>query len=226
MPVSTLPAAAIFDMDGVLVDSNPFHLRKWEELLNERKIPYDLAQLPQQILGKRNDDAFRLFFGQEMTKEQRQQLGEELEAQFRKSFGPHVQPLPGSRTLLTEIQAAGIPMAVASSAMRPNIEFVIDMLGFRPFFRILMSGDDVRAPKPDPEIYLKTATELGVAPAASVAFEDSFPGVQAAKAAGMKCVAIASTFPIDGLRDQTPADLVVSSFTELSLARLQRLFAV
>jgi beta-phosphoglucomutase len=226
MPVSTLPAAAIFDMDGVLVDSNPFHLRKWEALLKERKIPYDLAQLPQQILGKRNDDAFRLFFGQELTKEQRQQLGEELEAQFRKSFGPHVQPLPGLRTLLAEIQAAGIPMAVASSAMRPNIEFVIDMLGFRPFFRILMSGDDVRAPKPDPEIYLKTAKEMGVAPAASVAFEDSFPGVQAAKAAGMKCVAIASTFPIDGLRDQTPADLVVSSFTELSLARLQKLFAV
>lgn len=222
MLISTLPAAAIFDMDGVLVDSNPFHLRKWQDLLNERHIPYDPDTLPEQILGKRNDDAFHFFFGPELTRAQIRQLSEQLEERFRAAFGPHAKPLPGLERLINELDAAGIPMAVASSAMRPNIEFVVDALGFRRFFRVMASGDDVQLPKPDPEIYLKTARALGIDPAACVAFEDSFPGVAAVKAAGMKCVAIASTFPIEELRAH--AGLAVPSFNHLSLPKLQRLF--
>jgi beta-phosphoglucomutase len=223
MLVSTMPAAAIFDMDGVLVDSNPFHLRKWMDLLHENNIPYNPDELPEQILGKRNDDAFRLFFGPELTREERRRLSEKLEQQFRAAFGPHAKPLPGLLSLMRQLEEAGIPMAVASSAMRPNVEFVVDALAFRPFFRTLISGDDVRFPKPHPEIYLKTAEELGVHPAACVAFEDSFPGIGAVKAAGMKCVAIASTFPIEDLR--ACADLAVRSFEDLSIEKLQQLFA-
>jgi beta-phosphoglucomutase len=222
MLVSTMPAAAIFDMDGVLVDSNPFHLRKWMDLLRENNIPYDPDELPEQILGKRNDDAFRLFFGPELTRTERQRLSEKLEERFRAAFGPYAKPLPGLEALIRQLQATGIPMAVASSAMRPNIEFVVDALAFRPFFRSIISGDDVRFPKPHPEIYLKTAKELGVHPAACVAFEDSFPGIGAVKAAGMKCVAIASTFPIEDLR--ACADLAVPSFEDLSIETLQQLF--
>jgi beta-phosphoglucomutase len=221
--VSTLPAAAIFDMDGVLVDSNPFHLQKWMDLLEENHIPYSAKALPEQILGKRNDDAFRLFFGPQLTRQEMRHLGEQLEERFRAAFGPHAKPLPGLVPLMRQLEAAGVPMAVASSAMRPNIEFVVDALAFRPFFRALVSGDDVRFPKPHPEIYLKTAEKLGVDPKACVAFEDSFPGVEAVKAAGMKCVAIASTFPLEGLRAR--ADLAVPSFEDLSLRKLQQLFA-
>jgi beta-phosphoglucomutase len=221
--VSTMPAAAIFDMDGVLVDSNPFHLRKWMDLLRESKIPYDPGELPEQILGKRNDDAFRLFFGPQLTPAERRRLSEQLEERFRAAFGPHAKPLPGLESLMRQLEAVGIPMAVASSAMRPNVEFVVDALGFRPFFRALISGDDVRFPKPHPEIYLKTAQQLGVQPAACVAFEDSFPGIGAVKAAGMKCVAIASTFPLEDLR--ACADLAVPSFEDLSIERLQHLFS-
>jgi beta-phosphoglucomutase len=222
MLASTLPAAAIFDMDGVLVDSNPFHLRKWMDLLRENNIPYDPEELPQQILGKRNDDAFRLFFGPQLTWTERQRLSQKLEERFRAAFGPYAKPLPGLEALIRQLQGAGIPMAVASSAMRPNVEFVVDALAFRTFFRVLISGDDVRFPKPHPEIYLKTAEELGVQPAACVAFEDSFPGIGAVKAAGMKCVAIGSTFPIEDLR--ACADLAVHTFEDLSMEKLQQLF--
>ncbi|MGH9446611.1 MAG: HAD family hydrolase [Terriglobia bacterium] len=222
--LASLPAAAIFDMDGVLVDSNPFHLRKWAELLRDRNIPYDAADLPLQILGKRNDHAFRLFFGADMSQEKMRRLGEELEEHFRRAFRPHARPLPGLEALLRRLRGAGIPMAVASSAMRSNVEFIVDALQFRPFFRSVISGDDVRSPKPDPEIYLKSAEALGVKPEACVAFEDSFVGIEAVKAARMKCVAIASTFPIDGLRSQTSADLAVTDFTELSLEVLRQLF--
>ncbi len=221
-PNSSFPKAAIFDMDGVLVDSNPFHLQKWVELLDRHGIAYERDELPRLLLGKRNDTAFRHFFGPSLNKEASRRLSEELEERFRSSFGPHAKPLPGLSALVAECHAAGIPMAVASSAMAKNVEFIVEKLGLDRYFRCLVSGDEVTRPKPDPEIYLTTARKLGLEPAACVAFEDSFVGVESAKRAGMKCVAIASTFPLEEL--ESPADLAVPSFEGLTLARLRRLF--
>jgi beta-phosphoglucomutase-like phosphatase (HAD superfamily) len=87
-----------------------------------------------------------------------------------------------------------------------------------------VTGDEVSRPKPDPEIYLKAARKLDCEPAASVAFEDSFVGIEAAKRAGMKCVAIASTFPFEELEKHTRADLTVAGFEEVNLERLGVLF--
>jgi len=218
------PAAVIFDMDGVLVDSNPFHLQKWVDLLTKHHIPFKPEELPGQVLGHRNDTAFRYFFGPNLNAAQRHELSEELEATFRRVFKPHVKPLPGLRKLIEECYGAGVPMAVASSAMRKNVEFVVDGLGFRRYFRCLVTGDEVTRPKPDPEIYLRTARTLGADPAACAAFEDSFVGIEAAKRAGMKCVAIASTFPAEALREQTHADLIIPGFEGMTLPSVQRLF--
>lgn len=221
---NVLPAAAIFDMDGVLIDSNPYHLQKWVNLLTEHKVAFNPVDLPKQIFGHRNDTAFRFFFGDQLTKAQRRQLSEELEERFRKVFRPHAKPLPGLAELIAECHEVGIPMAVASSAMSKNVEFIVDALGFRRYFAYLVTGDEVTHPKPDPEIYLKAAQHLGLEPARCVAFEDSFVGVESAKRAGMKCVGIASTFPVDELRAHTQADLAVGGFEELNLARLRQLF--
>jgi len=217
-----LPAAVIFDMDGVLVNSNPFHLAKWVDFLNHHQIGYQEEELPELILGKRNDTAFRHFFGPDITKEESKNLSEELEAAFRKAFKPHAKPLPGLDALIKECHAAGIPMAVASSAMRKNIDFVVDALGYRSYFRSIVSGDEVTHAKPDPEIYLKAAGHLGVAPPDAVAFEDSYVGIGAVKNAGIKCVAIASTFPIERLVPL--ADLAVPSFEYINLEKLRTLF--
>ena len=221
----SLPAAAIFDMDGVLVDSNPYHLQKWIDLLNDHHIPYDESALPKQILGSRNDTAFRLFFGSQLSKEEMRKLSEELEAKFRRVFGPHAKPLPGLQSLIEDCHAQGVLMAVASSAMTKNVEFIVAALRLRPYLGAIVTGDEVSHPKPDPEIYLKAAQKLGLAPSACVAFEDSFVGVEAAKRAGMKCVGVASTFPAQELRAQTRADLVIPSFEELNLNGLRRLFS-
>ncbi len=217
------PAAAIFDMDGVLIDSNPFHLQKWADFLRLHQITFNEAELPNRILGQRNDTLIRHFFGPEVTPEESRRLSEEVEAMFREAFRPHAKPLPGLDRLIREMHAAGIPMAVASSAICKNIEFALEALGYRKYFRPIVSGDEVQRPKPDPEIYLKAAAKLGVEPADSVAFEDSFPGIEAVVRAGMKCVAIGSTFPMEELR-ATRAHLVVKGFETLSLARLRKLF--
>jgi HAD superfamily hydrolase (TIGR01509 family) len=217
---SSLPAGVIFDMDGVLIDSNPFHVKKWVEMLEEHGVPYDRRDLSTQVIGQRNDTAFRYFFGPQLSQADIERLSEELEARFRAAF--HPVPLPGLEALIGACHAAGVPMAVASSAMARNIEFVVDRLGLRRYFRYLVSGDEVSRPKPDPEVYLKTARKMALDPARCVAFEDSFVGLASVRGAGMKCVAIASTFPIEELKGL--ADLAVGSFEELSLERLQQLF--
>jgi HAD superfamily hydrolase (TIGR01509 family) len=219
-----MPAALIFDMDGVLVDSNPFHLEKWAALLTERRVEFDRAKLPEQILGQRNDTALRFFFGKQLSTEDRRRLIEELEQRFRRAFRSHARPLPGLEALIQEGHRSGIPMAVASSAMAKNVEFVVEALGFRRYFKALVNGDEVSKPKPDPEIYLRAARLLGADPLFSVAFEDSFVGIEAAKQAGMKCVGIASSFSAAELSSRTQADLVVRSFTELTLPDLGELF--
>lgn len=225
MTSNSLPAAAIFDMDGVLVNSNPYHVEKWIEYLKEKGVSFVEEEVPRKILGMHNDDAFRAYFGGLMSRDEMREEGEALEARFRKVFRPHAQPMPGVVSLLNELRSASIPMAVASSGIRSNVEFVVEVLGIRPFFQFLITGDDVRAHKPDPEIYLAAAAKLGVAPGQCVAFEDSFAGIGAVKNAGMKCVAIASTFPSEDLESKTRADRVVKGFDELSLDAIRGLFA-
>ena len=217
-----LPAAVIFDMDGVLVNSNPYHLAKWVDFLNHHRISFREEELPELILGKRNDTAFRHFLGPDLTPQESKRLSEEIEATFRKVFKPHARPLPGLDALIKECHAAGVPMAVASSAVRTNIEFVVDALGYRPYFRTMVSGDEVTHAKPDPEIYLKAAGHLGIDPSDAVAFEDSYVGIGAVKNAGMKCVAIASTFPRERLVPL--ADLVIPTFEDINLEKIRALF--
>jgi beta-phosphoglucomutase-like phosphatase (HAD superfamily) len=108
--------------------------------------------------------------------------------------------------------------------MAKNVEFVVGALGFSAYFRCLVSGDEVQHAKPHPEIYLRTAQKLGLPPAACVAFEDSFVGIEAVKDAEMKCVAIATTFPEAELRAHGRADLIVPGFQHLDLEALRRLF--
>jgi beta-phosphoglucomutase len=218
------PDALIFDMDGVLVDSNPFHIANWAGYLGDHAIPFDPQELPRQILGQRNAVAVRSFFGPSLTPEQIDRMGEEIEAGFRRIFRPHAKAPPGLMTLMEECRQAALPMAVASSAMRKNVDLVVEALALESYLQVVIDGDQVSRPKPDPEIYLLAARRLGVDPSRTLAFEDSFVGIGAVHTAGMKCVAIASSFPPEQLRDETEADWVARSFEEVSLDRLRRLF--
>lgn len=223
-PNPLLPAAIIFDMDGVLVDSNPVHLRKWMDFFEAHGIPYDENELPNIVLGPSNEVIIRRHFGEEITPEQLAELGAELEADFRKEIGAHARPFPGVRHFIEECHAQGIAMAVASAGIARNVNFLVSAMGLGEYFREVLPVESISHPKPHPEIYLKTAGKLGVDPTACAVFEDSFVGIEAAKRAGMKCVAIASTFPAEVLRRETHADLIVPSFEAVSLQTLHDLF--
>jgi beta-phosphoglucomutase family hydrolase len=219
-----LPAAVIFDMDGVLVDTNSFHVRKWEALLAEYGLAFDRKALPKQVLGPGNDFILRHFFGEGLTVDDRRRLSEEVEARFRRAFAPHAKPLPGVESLISECHDHGVLVALASAAMSKNVIFILDALKLRPFFHVILTGDEITQSKPHPEIFTKTAQKLGLLPADCVAIEDSFVGIEAAKRAGMKCVAVASTFPAAELAARTQADLVINTLKALNLRKLRQLF--
>ena len=120
-----LPTAVIFDMDGVLVDSSPFHLRKWMDLLQARGIPFDEQELRLIVLGPANDVIFRHFLGDHLTREQVSELSEELDANFRREIGPHPPAIAGVRCFIEECHARGIAMAVASAAIASNVKFLV-----------------------------------------------------------------------------------------------------
>jgi HAD superfamily hydrolase (TIGR01509 family) len=211
-------------MDGVLVDSSPFHLRKWMNFLRAHRIPFNEQELRGIVLGPANDAIFRRFLGDHLTREKLSELSEELDATFRRAIGPTPPALPGVRRFIEECHAAKIPMAVASAAIASNLKFLVGALGLEKYFRQVLAVDSTSNPKPHPDIYLKSAEKLGADPRTCAVFEDSFVGIEAAKSAGMMCVAIASTFSAEALRE-TSADLIVPNFEMITLDTVRRLFS-
>jgi beta-phosphoglucomutase len=184
--------ALIFDMDGVIVDSNPWHRTAWEEY--NRGLGLEMtAEMQQRMYGKRNDELIREFFGGHLDDAEVFAHGAAKERLYREMMKPHLMDslVPGIRGFLDRHR--DLALAVATNAEPPNVNFVLDETGLRSFFRVVVNGHEVSRPKPHPEIYLRVADTLGVAPADCVVFEDSHTGVESALAAGMHVVGISTT---------------------------------
>jgi beta-phosphoglucomutase len=182
--------ALIFDMDGVIVDSMPFHTQAWEQYLGG--LGYDAAGLNSRMHGKHNDALLREFLGPAIPDSEIQRMGAEKEALYRELISPQLMHslIPGVGAFLR--QHAAVPKAVASNAEAANVDFVLDHANLRPHFRVAMNGQQVRFGKPHPEIYEKTAVLLQVPAEKCIVFEDSQTGIDAAIGAGMTVVAINS----------------------------------
>jgi beta-phosphoglucomutase family hydrolase len=181
----------IFDMDGVLVDSNPVHRLAWESY-NRRFGLETTEAMHESMYGKRNDEIVRNFFG-ELPAAEVTLRGAEKEKLYREMIAGRTENflVPGLRNFLEKYY--GTPMAVASNAEPENLSFVLDSSGLRGYFRVILDGHQVINPKPHPEIYLRAAAELGIEPRRCLVFEDSHSGVEAARAAGMKVIGISTT---------------------------------
>ncbi|MGQ9918722.1 MAG: HAD family hydrolase [Bryobacteraceae bacterium] len=204
--------ALLFDMDGVLVESTGVHTAAWEAYLARHGIPS--AGVMEKMLGKRNDQIVRVLWGPMITEEEVFRHGAEKERLYREMMAPvferHV--VPGVVGFLRAVREQGVPCALATNAEPANVDFVLDRLGLRECFNVIVDGHQVRRPKPDPEVYLTAAARLGVAPHNCVIFEDSPGGLQAARASGGRVVAVLTT-----LREAPEADLAVRNFLDPSL---------
>lgn len=214
------PLAVLWDMDGVLVDSAPYHYRAWRETLATVGVDLDEASF-RRTFGQRNDAILADLLGPDVSEEQVISLGTVKERRYRALvMQAGIAPLAGAVEWLRRLHARGIPQAVVSSAPRANITAVLEALGVADLFQALVSGEDVRQGKPHPESFLLAARRLGVPPERCQVVEDAPAGVEAARRAGMACLALTSSHPPEDLR---AADWVVESLAGLPEDAFERL---
>lgn len=209
--------AIIWDVDGTLVDTAEQHFRAWARLAAEIHKPFTRADFAA-TFGMRNPEIIRKLFFPDADDGWCQELGRRKEDLYRASVRDEgTQLLPGAGRLLAAFAAAGWPQAVGSSAPPGNLDLLLGLTDTRRYFAAVVTGDDVTRGKPHPEVFLTAAEKLGAEPARCVVFEDAVAGVEAARAGGMRCVAV--TFvghhPADKLR-AAGADVVVSSLDEVT----------
>lgn len=210
--------AIIWDLDGVILDSAEEHREAWQRLAREEGVPMSNADF-WATFGKRNDDIFAMLWGN-ISREKARELANRKEAYFRELIRHTAVPLPGAMELMKGLHEADYAQALASSTPTENIELIGDVLGFKQYLTVLVSGETVAHGKPAPDIFLKAALELGIEPSRSLVIEDAVAGVQAAHAAGMRCIAVAGNRDLPGLRE---AELMVTSLTEVSVETIRHL---
>lgn len=210
---------AIFDWDGVLVDSSAHHERSWELLAAETgyRLPPDHFR---RGFGMKNEQIISELLGWSRDPAEIRRLSLRKEELFRESVrSGGIAPLPGVREWLERLDRAGIPRIIASSTHRENIETILRLTGMDGFQGII-SAEDVERGKPAPDVFLLAAARLGLPPTRCVVFEDAPVGLAAARAAGMRVVAVTTTNPADTLK---AADLIVPRLDALSIEQISRL---
>ncbi len=212
---------AIFDWDGVVVDSAAQHERSWEMLAEKEGKPLPEDHFVKGF-GKINKWIIPNLLGWTDDPSEVDRLDRRKEELFREIIRETgLVELPGARDLLLALKAAGIPAIVGSSTPRKNLEVAIEVLGLDGLFQELVSSNDVTKGKPDPEVFLKAAGKLRKAPGECIVFEDSLHGIQAGLDGGMKVVAVATTHPEPEL---SHAHKVVHRLTDLDIDSLRKLF--
>uniref|UniRef100_UPI0040565E7E HAD family hydrolase n=1 Tax=Alistipes sp. TaxID=1872444 RepID=UPI0040565E7E len=212
----------LFDMDGVLVNNLEVHRAAFAEFFRRYGVERSFDELSR-VFGKGNDDIMGELMPREIVERVGiRELGQEKEAIYREIYAPTITPQPGLVEFLAESERCGLRCAVGSSGYRANVDFVLDRCNIRRYFEAAVAGDEVTRCKPDPEIYLTAAAKLGLSPEECVVFEDAEAGIESAKCAGIKVVALATTFSREFL-ENTDADLIINDFRDLNVDILRRL---
>ena len=211
--------AIIWDMDGVLVDTGEYHYDSWKITFDEINIPFSEEQF-RATFGMNNAGILEIICGKKLPPNLEQALGERKESVFRENIKGKAKLLPGIEKALKNFSEWDLKQVIASSAPPKNIEVLVKELKIGKYFDALVSGWDIPG-KPDPGVFLKAAQQVGVSPGKCVVIEDAVAGVQGAKNAGMKCIAVTTTNTVEAL---TKADLIYDSLEDFEQRSLLALF--
>jgi len=206
----------LWDMDGVIADSYPFHFTAWQETFAKRRIKLTKEEFTK-LFGTRNDFIVGSVMGSEFPQGEVKIMVQEKEENFRRKATKNIKPFPGAVRLLHAIKKGNFKLGLVSSAPKKNIDLVLGEFDLEQIFDCIVFGQEVSESKPSPEIYLVAAERLEVTPDDCVVIEDSPLGIQAAKTAGMKCLAITNTHPQEKLEQ---ADKIVDSLEDVDLITL------
>lgn len=222
----------VFDCDGVIADNEPVHLRCFQKVLGEEGIPLTEKEYYDVYLGMDDKGCFSAVLtahGQPVTPSRINDLVERKARYYEETIKRELVLFPGVTSLVKQA-SHHYRLAVASGALRHEIELILKAAGIREAFKVIVSAEDVSAGKPDPEGFQKALSRINTAspipdpaitPSECLVIEDSIAGIEAAKAAGMRCLAVTHSYSRDALRQ---ADLIVSSLEGLKLEALGRLF--
>ena len=215
--------AAIWDMDGTLVDTAEQHFRAWVEACREKGRDFTRADFAA-TFGRRNPEILAYLFGDRLGKGEAEAFADRKEELYREAARRGVELLPGVAALMEGLHQIGYKQAIGSSAPRANLELILELTGIDRYLGAVVSSEDTTRGKPDPQVFLVAAKRLGVEPANAVVFEDAVAGIQAARAAGMRCVAVSFVghHSSEKLRE-AGADIVVGSLEEMGAPDVVRL---
>jgi HAD superfamily hydrolase (TIGR01509 family) len=210
------PFAIIFDMDGVIIDSNPYHKISLQQFCEKYGFHLSDEELISRIYGRTNKEWIPNLFGL-LSKENLHKYEEEKEGLFRELFKHDIKALKGLPEFLAQCKLQKVPMAIGTSAPRSNVDFMLEHTGLGEYFPIILDETDVEHGKPNPEIYLKVAARLKFDPGQCIVFEDSLSGVEAAQRAGTKVVGVATTHSLEEL---SHTDFAIKDFENLDVVFL------
>ena len=194
--------AVIFDLDGTLLDNNSFHRKTWEAYLKNMGKQISEEEFNTHLNGRTNKDAVEYIYGRKMSKEESTKYTLEKEALYREIYLPFIKPISGLIEFLDYLHKKNIPMAIATSGIQPNIDFMFEHVPIKKYFKTIVNSLHIKKGEPDPEIYIKAASLLGVDPKKCLVFEDAVVGIKSAKAAGMKVIALSTTQSKKELADE------------------------
>ena len=220
--------AVIFDFNGIIVDDEPIHFELFQRVLNEEGINLNEQDYYDRYLGFDDRGAFSTAYrehGRGLSQSKLAQLIERKAAYYREDIKSKMRVFPGVQTLIPEL-AKELPLAIASGALRNEIEIILSGIGLFAHFRAIVSAEDVTRGKPEPEIFLKALAQLNVAfshdppivPAECLVIEDSKEGIRGARRAGMKCLAVTNSHPAELLDE---ADSIVDSLEGIGQRQLE-----
>ncbi|GAA0880777.1 HAD family hydrolase [Algoriphagus jejuensis] len=215
-----MPHAVIFDMDGVICHTNPFHSKAFKQFFEKRELFPTEEDFALHMYGKNNGYILSHFLGRKIEGQELLDLEDEKESLFREIYQSQVDPIFGFMPFFQALRKSGFKTAVATSAPFANLELIAGKLDLFPHLESALASEHVSKHKPDPEVYLKTAQNLSLEPSQCVVFEDSFSGVSAAKNAGMKVVGVLSSHT----KEELPVcDHYIKNYEGLEVDRIHAL---
>ena len=215
---------ALFDWDGVIIDSHNQHEKSWSKLAEEENevLPDNFFKM---TFGMRNENIIPNFFGNWIdvtNQEEVTRLADRKEEIYREIIiSDGIEPLPGVRNLLQSLKSEEIACSIASSTPIANIETVMGMIELSDYFDAITAAEDVSNGKPNPEVFLKAAEKIKVDPKNCVVFEDAHVGIEAGLAANMQVIAVATTHPVDSLGN---AHMVTENLKNIDAEKIMELF--
>lgn len=194
MPLRFSPRAVIFDIDGTIVDNMHLHAEAFAVFAERHGLPPLTQRDRARLDGRRNSEIFPILFNREVPRDEWLAYEHEKEGLYRELSKGRLAPMRGLQALIDCLRGAQVPMALATSAPKPNVEHTLTELGLTNAFPVIVRGDEVARGKPAPDVFIEAARRLGVPPAACLVFEDAPMGIEAAQAAGMRVVALTTSF--------------------------------